>query len=363
MSASPGKSVSRQPSMAKSRRKSSHKLSRRQSSTTGLRRRGSGSPRPPDHDMGASQNFAGAASGWLRRTPSGTGRRRSRSNSLADSLRSLSEHRAKSVNPELDEEDQEGIEAMLMSDDALRDKLEVMWYAFLDHDPYLTREQGDVKLFRHWAKQVGLVREAGRDNKMEVEREAARVMDSVSIAMGSHEEMTQARWLRALCHAAFYKEPSLDRDHTAGMNWLVSTYLDTWLQRHRERNENDGLQPGDGLFQPLDCDRLLYIYDTPFTKLFERYRDQDQHRTRALSFQEMRALGDYVELTELRDFCKDYGFFPRQVSFVEISKVAQLSCFGKIVMDPARQVQATDGVAGVTKLKKETEQDLQEFSG
>eukprot|EP01062_Namystynia_karyoxenos_P073089 TRINITY_DN69935_c0_g1_i1.p1 TRINITY_DN69935_c0_g1~~TRINITY_DN69935_c0_g1_i1.p1 ORF type:complete len:999 (+),score=390.42 TRINITY_DN69935_c0_g1_i1:81-2999(+) len=345
---------------------------RRRSSVNPKQRRTSNARRHSGADPTTPRS--GNPASWARRESRGGAggvalpRRRSRVASLADSLRSLNDTRRQSVNADLDTCDRLGLEALFENNQPFAAHLTAMWYAALDHDPYLYKGQMDIKLWRQWARQVGLIVDPGPrgERRQEAETQTARVLQAAQIAMGCDTEtMDQVRWLRALCHVAFFLQPEMDAEHERALHWMAETYLDPWLERYRQRNDNDGLQPGDGLFLPLECDRILYVYDTPLTKLFDRYRALDQHTNRQLSFDYMKQLNEYVELSELRDFCKDYGLFPKVLSFAEISKIAQIACFGKVLTEPTRQTQGAEGMPDTKELVRRKSgaaaQDLRQY--
>eukprot|EP00755_Sulcionema_specki_P030975 Sspe_Gene.95627::Locus_67905_Transcript_1_1_Confidence_1.000_Length_1909::g.95627::m.95627 len=285
---------------------------------------------------------AGSPSNWFRKERSDLGNQKRKSKyNLAESIKKLGDTRD-SLTSDLDASDQKAMEVML-KDEELKDQLERLWFCALDHGDYLLHNRMDMKLLRAFAKQTGLVTDPKVDRR-KAEQDATCIMTTANIVMNQDEYLDMGRFVRALCHIAFYKYPALDNLHTEAITLLMKDKMLPWMEQMRARNQNDGMQPGDELFHPLDVDRLLYIYDTPLTRMFDRYRSLDQHVSRALSFEQMKMLDEVVELTELRDFCKDFGLFPKIVSYVEISKLAQLSCFGRVVVDPSKQSSTTDGV-------------------
>ena len=60
----------------------------------------------------------------------------------------------------------------------------------------------------------------------------------------------------------------------------------------------------------------------------------DQHGNKTLSYDVLKVLDANVEVDEFIDFCKEFGLYPKLINSVQISKILQVACFGKIIVNP-----------------------------
>jgi hypothetical protein len=124
------------------------------------------------------------------------------------------------------------------------------------------------------------------------------------------------------------------------MERFAQEFGGAFVREHRKAHDLRGQGSDDVYLHSREVDRLLYIFDDVFDRLFHRYRARDQHQSRELTMEQNQVLDNYVELDEVRDFLKDFGFFPKFISFVEISTCAQCACFGRLMVSPTKQLHA-----------------------
>eukprot|EP00744_Colponema_vietnamica_P011974 GILI01016819.1.p1 GENE.GILI01016819.1~~GILI01016819.1.p1 ORF type:complete len:761 (+),score=132.45 GILI01016819.1:91-2283(+) len=126
-------------------------------------------------------------------------------------------------------------------------------------------------------------------------------------------------------------------DYQLSLSKMMQTYVKPYNEAHRILNLSDGSEGDEVLLSIPEIDRILYVYDSVFDRLFNRYRDVDQHTNRELTLDQNKLLDQFVEVEEMKELLKDFNLFPRMVAFTDISRTAQYACFGKIVVDPSRQ--------------------------
>ena len=233
-----------------------------------------------------------------------------------------------SLNPEREEEDAKQF-AAAMADANNRLELERAWVVALSHGEPLVLGRLDVTRLYGYAADCGF----GTNDRF-------LGMATSAFDLFSEDDRDGCVGFDGFVKALFYM--GMDRfglqgDHQGALAKMMTTYVRPYNEAHRQKNASDGSEPDDVLLAIPEIDRILYVYDGVMDRLFNRYRDVDQHTNRELTLDQNRLLDQYVEVEELKELLKDFNLFPRMVAYTDISRACQYSCFGKIVVDPSRQ--------------------------
>jgi hypothetical protein len=279
-----------------------------------------------------------------------------------------------SLNPELDRKDKESADAIFIQnvDAELKDRVEWLWYAVLYCGEPLTEARCTQPRWRDFiikskivptltdlmAQRFKTTPTVNADAKLkqfaaEVQSEAMSSFDSqlrgaefLSSIQGFCRAVVRLALVWQVCRRKAMNEPlgaGPDEDlkeRLAATRRFFREIGNAFIDAVRAQNNIDGSGPDDLYLLDPEVDRTLYIFDGVFDRLFHRYRTSDTHGNRDLTLEQNVLLDDFVELDEMRDLCKDYGIFPKYVSFVEISIACQCACFGKVVVNPTKQAQA-----------------------
>jgi hypothetical protein len=230
-----------------------------------------------------------------------------------------------SLNPQREEDDRRAAEQAL-ADPATKEVLECVWYCTLHGGETLRTEKCDLARFRAFAQLSGYATN---------DKTNSTVTRAFDAQMEIDEKLLFNNFVRSIFHLGFEKFET--QDYAVSLKKMLDTYLIPFVQTHRKLNEMDGSEPDDRMLTIAEVDRFLYVFDGVFERVFARYRDSDKHQTRELTVDQMKVLDQFMELDEIKDMLKDFGYFPKFVSFVEMSKAAQYACFGRIVVDPTKQ--------------------------
>lgn len=231
------------------------------------------------------------------------------------------------LNPERERKDSEHCERVLNTE-ALKAKLEAAWYCVLGCGDALRQERCDFAHFRK-ALSPPLCR------FVEHERHLSMLYRAFDTQHDGDEVIDFIGFVRSLFHLGM--ERFATDDYDVALNEMISQHLDQLVTNVRQLHNVNALTRDAPLLEDPDIDQILYVYDGVFERLFNRYRSADDHENRDLTLDQSLLLDQFVETLELREFAKDFGFFPRHLSWVEISMSAQMSCFGCIVRDPGLQ--------------------------
>lgn len=232
-----------------------------------------------------------------------------------------------SLNPSREAEDERDAESVL-SDPSLREPIEACWFCVLHNGSHLRTQRCDVPRFRLLVEASGMC---------STDRQMNAALRQFSLHVTEDDDRLDLRgFVKCLLHIGCDRF-GLPADKPAVMRKMIDTYLTPYVVRYRATNAHDGTGPDDTLLNIPEIDRLLYVHDAVFERLFLRYRDVDHHQTRELTLEQVKILDQFMEIEEMREFLKDFGFFPRLCSFVELSKAGQWASFGKLVVDPTKQ--------------------------
>jgi hypothetical protein len=150
----------------------------------------------------------------------------------------------------------------------------------------------------------------------------------------------------------------IELDRGRALEHVLTTHVDGYVAALRSEQNVDGTGPDSLYLEHADVDRLLYVYDGVFDRLFNIYRRWDNHQGRALTQEQVLILGDYLELEELREMLKDLGFFPKHLAFAELSAAMQYACFKAVQRDPHLAAPFLAGVdSGFAECKAELHHD------
>jgi hypothetical protein len=235
-----------------------------------------------------------------------------------------------SLNPDRDRKDSEYCE-QLLANDSLRNTLECTWYCLLSCGEPLRTERCKFAQYRR-AFSPPLC-DFGT-----TERHVSMLYRAFDTQHSGEEIIDFIGYVKSLFHLGMERFGTTEYD--AAFNSMLKQFLEPFLARFRATHDLHPSTPDGRLLEDPDMDNILYVYDGVFERLFNRYRAADDHENRDLTLEQSVLLDQYVELPELREMVKDYGFFPRHLSWVEISTAAQFSCFGCIVRDPGHQTAA-----------------------
>lgn len=228
------------------------------------------------------------------------------------------------LNPQRAEDDRKNCEIAL-SDPATREILELAWYAILNNGECLRKEACDLKHFR-----VFVVQSKYGSN----DRHLSTALHCFDGQQQTDETIDFKGFVKVLFHMGMLMY-STD-DYAVAMQKMID-FVKFFYEQYKIANEHDGSGPDDRMLDIPEIDRLLYVYDAVFERLFNRYKDVDQHANRELTLEQLKILDQFVEVEEVKEMLKDYGYFPKYLSYVEISRCCQFACFGKLVVDPTRQ--------------------------
>lgn len=243
-----------------------------------------------------------------------------------------------SLNPEREAEDERDCEAVLQ-DLPMRDVLESAWAYILHHGDALRRQRCDAGRFRAFVERSGL---SVNDRQMNV------AVRNFGMQAADDDLLQFSGFVKVCLHLAMDRFPpqvpavagvsATVASRLASMRKLIDAHITPFVESCRVANSHDGSGPDDVLLSIPEIDRLLYVYDAVFERLYVRYRDVDNHQTRDLTLEQVKILDQYLEMEEVKEFLKDYGIFPKLISFVEVSKACQMACFGgRVVVDPTKQ--------------------------
>eukprot|EP00760_Papus_ankaliazontas_P013535 PhM_4_TR15796/c0_g1_i1/m.43738 len=225
------------------------------------------------------------------------------------------------LNPELEEEDQKQV-ALAMKEDATREAIESLWQTVLSHGDPFVQQKCTSAHFKHF------VRGSGMDPQLGV-----NVFET--FCSTTDETLDLTAFVRCLFHYGLDKYKTTD--YTEALTRTMGQHGAPYDTSVRLRNDSDGTNPSASFFSIAELDRVLYIYDGVFDRMFNMYRAWDTHGYRDLNYEQTRLLDNYMELEELKEFAKDFGLFPKFVSYVELSKAAQCAAWGAVLVDPQKQ--------------------------
>lgn len=126
-------------------------------------------------------------------------------------------------------------------------------------------------------------------------------------------------------------------DHLVALDAVLKVLVAWTAKVHTSNAVDPAAAPDEGFLEMADVDAVLYVYDAVFDRMFKRYRNMDTHGNRELTLEQAIVLDQFMELEEIREFLKEFTFFPKNCSWVEMSIASQMACFGQIVVNPARQ--------------------------
>lgn len=219
----------------------------------------------------------------------------------------------------LEAEDRKQLD-MFLKDDSLREPIESVWYTLLSHGEALVQQKCDISRFKLFAKNCGL--------------DVGVALSNFDMVNTSGDMMDFSCFVRVLFHTGKHKANT--QDYVAGIKALMPL-LTSYDSLERSRHDLSPLAPSENFLSISELDRILYIYDGVFGRLFQVYCNLDKHQHRELTFDQMKILDEYIELDEFKEFCKDFGLFPKIVSHVEISKACQCASWGSVFIDPQKQ--------------------------
>lgn len=231
-----------------------------------------------------------------------------------------------SLNPEREAADDRDAEAALQ-DVALKEQIESAWYCMLHNGEHLRKQRCDAARYRAFVERSGF---STSDRHMNI------ALRNFGMQAGDDDFLTLPGFVKTLLHLAADRF-QLPHDRLAALKSFVEAYVVPFTLMHRSANAHDGTGPDDALLCIPEIDRLLYVYDSVFERMFVRYRDVDHHQTRELTLDQVKILDQFLEVEEVKELLKDFGIFPKMVSFVELSRACQWTCFGRIVIDPTKQ--------------------------
>eukprot|EP00759_Apiculatamorpha_spiralis_P032052 PhF_6_TR33666/c0_g1_i1/m.49281 len=229
-----------------------------------------------------------------------------------------------------DAEDKKTFE-LVQKDDILRECVESVWFTILSHGDPLASQRLDASKFKQFVRAAGL--------------DISTFCGEFDLVCTHSDTVDFYGFSKVLFHAANEIHKSLSNP-IEGLRHLVPQ-LQHFDQMVRSRNDLDGTGPAASFFSIPELDRILYIYDGVIDRIFTMYKNVDKHTNRELSFEQIKLLDQYMEFEEFKEFCKDFGLFPKLVSHVELSKAGQCAAWGAVLMDPQKQ-----GQSRMSNLKK-----------
>jgi hypothetical protein len=287
-------------------------------------------------------------------------RRNNNNNNLKNNINSDEKDLAFSLNPENDKKDNETA-ALCMKNPLIAPMITQSWFCALYSGDALRTQELSRSAFEKFLERVDFpnrVIEAGKGNQNSVsdpERALAEGVDAFDTQRRTRENLNFNGFVRASVKLAFSWSDARRRseellpfvearmpvaDRVEVVVSYAQEFLGKALKDFRQAHDVKGLGPDEAYINSREVDRLLYIYDDVFDRLFHRYKNRDQHQSRELTMEQNLVLDNFVELDEVREFLKDFGFFPKYISFVELSTCAQCACFGRIMVSPTKQLHA-----------------------
>ena len=252
-----------------------------------------------------------------------------------------------SLNPEVAAEDQRQY-AIFCKDLDLKARLEVFWNVVLFSGEGLRTGELAPTKFKYFLK---------HSNYSIRESDFHEAFGHFEAIVADEAYADFVGFVKCLFHCSisrFELEPS---DHNIGLRRLTDEVLDPYVEKIRRIHNVQGDGDDSLYLEHPDVDRTLFVYFDVYKRIFNHYKAANRHQSDTLTLQQMQILDEYVEVSELRAFLKDFGFFPKYLSFVEISTIAQWCCFGKIVKQKDAKPQSLNEI----QAKEDAEKALQTF--
>lgn len=232
-----------------------------------------------------------------------------------------------SLNPEREEEDNKQF-TVAMQDNTLRQELETAWVICLRYGEPLKKSKCPAKNVLRYTIETGF---ANTDRNTNV------VQRSMDLFLDEEGFIHFDGFVKTLFYMGMERFPHLKTDYQQALQQVHAQFIRPHIFRHIASQESDGSEPDEKLLSIPEIDRLLYVYDAPLGRIFNRYKDFDRHHNRELTLDQNKLLDNFMEVEEMKEMLKDAGYFPRLVAYSDISRCCQYACFGKIVVDPTRQ--------------------------